>query len=98
MPMNHPANILKSPAEVMNKSFIDVDQQVVLRDSATENRWLIANEVYKQMAQYCEIGKFIWESVSEASYNDYVLYQTSSSKTNNDENDTQGDGSIPVVG
>lgn len=87
------------------ESFIDVNEQVVLRDSATENRWLVANEVYKQMAQYCEIGKFIWESVSEASYNDYVLYPNSSSSNSaGDETpevievDTQGDGSNPFNG
>jgi len=59
------------------------------------------------MTTLCEIGKTIFESVSEAHYNDYVMYPTSSSFTSNSaddetpeviEDDTQGDTTIPFNG
>jgi len=86
--------------------YADITIKIDDRDNATAIRWTKANELYKEMATLCEIGKTIFESVSEAHYNDYVLYPTSSSTKNNVddetpeviEDDTQGDTTIPFNG
>jgi len=43
------------------------------RDQATENRINEANNIYKQLVIYTNIGKLIWERESEAYYNDYII-------------------------
>jgi len=46
------------------------------RDEKTEERIALGNELYALVAKYCEIGKVIWKETSEAKYNDYVIYPT----------------------
>lgn len=46
------------------------------RDIATEDRATKANEIYLLVSKYCETGKKIWESINEAKYNDYLIYNT----------------------
>jgi len=65
--------------EDFKMKFIEIDSKIKARDNATELRWTKANEIYKEMIRICEVGKFVWESVSEARYNDYVLYPNSGS-------------------
>ena len=48
------------------------------RDIKTEERRLKGNELYSFVVKYCSYGKQIWENVSEAKYNDYVIYPTGS--------------------
>ncbi len=87
--------ILKN--ETFKLQHAEIKTRIKERDKATEKRWAKANEVYKQMMRICEIGKFMWESESEAYYNDYLIYpntknnQSSKSKTKpEDEDDAVG--------
>lgn len=47
------------------------------RNTATENRHIEANKLYQLLVKYSNTGKTIWADVSEAKYNDYVLYNNS---------------------
>jgi len=91
---------LISKIETFNNRYAAINDRILDRDKATEERWSKANEVYQQMMKICEVGKFIWETESEAYYNDYVVYPTSGSKstvdnTAEDENqNTTPDGDI----
>jgi hypothetical protein len=49
---------------------------VSVRDTKTEERIGLGNELYALVAKYCEIGKIIWKETSEARYNDYIIYPT----------------------
>ena len=44
-----------------------------IRNDKTAERIGIANELYALVIKYCEIGKIIWQDVSESKYNDYVI-------------------------
>jgi len=69
-----------------------VNERVTSRDLATEDRWIKAKEAYSEMMRLCEIGKFIWADVSEAHYNDYIVYPNSSSEnTDNSSEDNEDD-------
>lgn len=48
------------------------------RDIASEDRVILANEIYADMVKFCNTGKTIWASKNEARYNDYVIYNTPS--------------------
>jgi len=71
--------------------FVTIATKVAERDTVTELRWTKANEVYKELIQLCEIGKLIWEQESEAMYNDYVLYPSSSSSKTPEEEVIEND-------
>jgi hypothetical protein len=47
---------------------------ISIRDEKTEERIILGNELYTLVSKYCEIGKVIWKEISEAKYNDYVIY------------------------
>jgi hypothetical protein len=52
------------------------------RDNATENRVLKGNELYDLLAnELCEAGKEYWRTLSEAKYNDYIIYDSPSQNT-----------------
>jgi hypothetical protein len=56
---------------------IDLQTQATYnRDNATEQRAILANNLYTLVIKYNDIGKDIWAEVSEAKYNDYVVYDT----------------------
>ena len=57
----------------------DLRDAIAERDEKTEERITLGNELYALVSKYCEIGKVIWKEVSEAKYNDYVIYKTSHS-------------------
>ncbi len=54
------------------------------RDEKREQRVHLGNKVYSHLVEFCEIGRVIWQSESEAKYNDYIIYN-SSSKSNTEE-------------
>lgn len=54
---------------------IDAQRRAIKnRDKATEKRILLGNALYELVAKYNETGKDIWYSISEAKYNDYIIY------------------------
>jgi hypothetical protein len=46
------------------------------RDIGAEERIIMANEIYGEVAKYCSTGKKIWQSKNAAKYNDYIIYDT----------------------
>ncbi len=50
------------------------------RDLVTRERITAANELSALTGEYCEAGKTIWKYVSEAKYNDYVIYSDGGGK------------------
>lgn len=54
------------------------------RDNATEERAILANELYTLLVKHSDTGKDIWASKSEARYNDYVIYNTPSGEKEDD--------------
>ena len=52
----------------------DVDKKKYERDYKTQERIDLGNEVYAKVAEYCEIGKIIWQDVDESRYSDYIIY------------------------
>lgn len=61
-------------SEAFNVLLLAVSSAVAVRDLKAQERVALANEVYALLAQYCLIGKIIWDDVDEAKYNDYVIY------------------------
>lgn len=59
-------------------SINDVSDKKNLRDNGTENKISKGNELYALVVKYCDYGKLIWENISPAKYNDYVIYTQSS--------------------
>ncbi len=59
-----------------HQAIIDKVKAVGLRDLYTEKRITIANLLYNRIVQICDVGKTYWFDKSEASYNDYVIYNT----------------------
>ena len=62
--------------EAFEKTIEDQRDAIADRDIATEDRIEQANELYKLLVDYCNIGKNIWVTTDEAKYNDYVIYDT----------------------
>jgi hypothetical protein len=60
------------------KALAAQEDAIADRDIATDSRIEKANAIYVLLARYCDTGKRIWESVNEAKYNDYVIYDTPS--------------------
>lgn len=50
------------------------DEAIDNRDIAVEDRITAGNDLYKDLLNLADIGKRKWLNVSEAKYNDYVLY------------------------
>ena len=44
------------------------------RDIGTESKILKGNELYALIVKYCDYGKAVWDGVSPARYNDYIIY------------------------
>ncbi|MCX6153033.1 MAG: hypothetical protein NT007_02610 [Candidatus Kapabacteria bacterium] len=47
-----------------------------LRDTKARERTEKGNEIYSYVVDYTRVGKLIWENVSTAKYNDYIIYDT----------------------
>ena len=62
------------------------------RDEATENRINLGNELYTAIVDLCAVGKDIWYNVSEAKYNDYVLYDNQQGAPDSSKDDTLAPG------
>jgi hypothetical protein len=64
---------LRAEAQIMEDKFHAISIKEAERDDATEERITLANDLYNNLSKYCQIGKSIWEDVSESKYNDYVI-------------------------
>ena len=66
----------------LNNEFQDliISQQLAECDKKGNNlnRILFGNEIYTEMMRYTAVGMAIWETKSEARYNDYVVYNVKS--------------------
>jgi hypothetical protein len=67
---------LRAEAQVMEDKYHAIALKEGERDDATEERINLANALYNNLAKYCQIGKSIWDDISEAKYNDYVINPT----------------------
>ena len=67
---------LEAMAETFELKLNDVGTKSADRDVQTEERNKLGNALYAQLVKYCAVGKNIWEDVSEAKYNDYVIRKT----------------------
>lgn len=69
----------------INQSFddkIDFKKDAIKeRDIATETRIKLANNLYTKVVEVCDFGKQHWESKDESKYNDYVIYEKVTDKT-----------------
>ncbi len=70
---------LDAEAQIMEDKGHEIKDKTALRDSKTQERAEKGNELYSFVKQYSTIGKLIWENVSEAKYNDYIIYKTTQS-------------------
>lgn len=64
---------LRAEAQIMEDKFHAIATKEAERDDATEERVNLANALNDNLSKYCQIGKSIWEDVSESKYNDYVI-------------------------
>jgi hypothetical protein len=55
------------------------------REIATMERTGLANLIYQEILALCNVGKEIWKNRNEAKYNDYILYDTPSTRSNHKE-------------
>lgn len=67
---------LQTLNNTFHQQIIDKMKAVGVRDLYTEKRINTANLLYNRIVQICEVGKTYWYDKSEASYNDYVIYNT----------------------
>ena len=65
---------LDAEAQTFEDNLNTIDEKVELRDTKTQERIELGNELYSFVTKYCEIGKAIWKYDDEAKYNDYVIY------------------------
>jgi hypothetical protein len=60
------------------KDFVEAEETqadaISERDVKTEERIDTANALYANLIKFCNSGKDMWSTTSEAKYNDYVLY------------------------
>ena len=64
-----------------NSAIDEVADAIINRDLATEERIETLNALYRLVAKYAGIGKDIFYDTNEAKYNDYVIYDTPSGKS-----------------
>jgi hypothetical protein len=67
---------LTATAQDFEDSLNALKDAIADRDIKAEERIAKGNELYSFVSKYCNFGKQIWENVSEAKYNDYVIYPT----------------------
>ncbi|MCX6153302.1 MAG: hypothetical protein NT007_03995 [Candidatus Kapabacteria bacterium] len=66
-------------ADAFGSNLDDLNEAITVRDIKKGERIADGNEIYSFITQYCTVGKYIWDDVDEAKYNDYVIYPTGSS-------------------
>jgi hypothetical protein len=67
---------------------IDAQAEAIsVREQKSVERLALGNELYDLIVELCEVGKRIWEHKNEAFYNDYVLYASSKSTSQAEENE-----------
>ncbi len=66
---------LEADAQSFEDKLNAIADKSALRDEKTQERTEKGNELYSYIKEYATIGKLIWENVSEAKYNDYVIYR-----------------------
>jgi len=92
-------NNLITLQEKFKIKYLDLVQKTLKRKEATIIRWQIADEIYKEMAYFCELGKMIWAN-DQLNFKYYVLYsnyltkkankeKTKNKKTKNKKEDAQ---------
>lgn len=68
----------KITVDVFKNKLGVLEDKVGDRDIATEKRVEDGNDLYQRLMSLCGTGQTIWEEVSEARYNDYVVHNTPS--------------------
>ena len=66
-----------SQIDEFENSIENVVNMKIQRDEASEAKILKGNELYFYLVKYCNYGKTIWNNVSPAKYNDYIIYHSS---------------------
>lgn len=67
---------LRANAQLFEDKLNDIREKKLLRDDKAEERTVKANELYGYVAEYCKIGKIVFQNLSESKYNDYVIHKT----------------------
>ncbi len=65
--LNEAITLFEQAVDAQNDAYAD---RLITTGIRTEK----ANEIYLLLVKYCDMGKQIWESRSEAKYNDYIIY------------------------
>lgn len=65
-----------------DEAISDQKESISNRDVATEERIEKGNALYELIAIWASVGKTIFYTISEAKYNDYVIYNTSTGSDN----------------
>lgn len=73
------------------------DDAIRLRDTATEDRLELGNELYKKIVELFDFGKDYWVTRDEAKYNDYIIYEGGSSPGSNIKSGTINSGEVVNV-
>jgi hypothetical protein len=60
--------------DAFETSITGVSDKKIVRDDSTEAKILKGNELYALVVKYCDYGKTVWNGVSPAKYNDYIIY------------------------
>ena len=71
----------QSAIDAYENAINEVNDKKVARDTGTEAKVLKGNELYALVVKYCDYGKLAWDGISEAKYNDYLIYTGSSPVT-----------------
>ena len=56
-----------------NAAMRTVEETLNQRETKTEQRIKLANTLHDTLSKYCDYGKFLYEDVSPAKYNDYLM-------------------------
>ena len=64
---------------LFESKMFDMKTKTIDREDATETRTNKANKLYECILRFCDYGKIIFEDISPAKYNEYVIYAPPSS-------------------
>lgn len=65
---------LETINQTYHDNLINQSEAIYDRDISKEKRIILGNALYKMVVKVCDAGKKCWHGVSEAKYNDYVIY------------------------
>jgi hypothetical protein len=60
--------------DAFEASITGVSNKKIVRDDSSEGKVLKGNVLYSLVVKYCDYGKTVWDGVSPAKYNDYIIY------------------------